>query len=203
VASHAAVADTVTHPAENLSAIYLAALKAVAGHGHLVRDHDEAGRKVAEICRAAEAKSVALANLPPALQDAIAGACEEAGLQCLCPPYDPATLPLALDGVEVGVTGAAFAIAQTGTMAEVTQDDSTRLVSGLPRTHIALAYEAQLIPTLLEAAGKMRACFADNPEHIAISFISGPSRTGDIEMILTLGVHGPEVFHGILVGEAR
>jgi len=184
---------------ETLVETFVKAVEAVAGHGHRVRDLGAAARKVAAICSASEAKSVALANLPDDLEAAIAEAVGAEGIACMRPPYDPATLPNALDGVDIGVTGAAFAIAETGTVAEVTEDDVVRIVSGLPRTHVAIARQSTLVPTLREAAARLRTVFAEHPDHVAVSFISGPSRTGDIEMILTLGVHGPETFHAILV----
>ena len=52
---------------------------------------------------------------------------------------------------------------------------------------------------LEDAAPRLRALFQENPRNCVVSFISGPSRTGDIEMILTLGVHGPETAHAIIV----
>jgi L-lactate dehydrogenase complex protein LldG len=58
--------------------------------------------------------------------------------------------------------------------------------------HISLIREQDLIATLDEAAPIIRKAFEENPQHCTVSFISGPSRTGDIAMQLTLGVHGPQ-----------
>lgn len=186
----------------DFAAVFQEALEAVAGHAHFESDARAVADRVLQIAQQAGARSMALAQLPEALLEAITAGCANADIACLSPPYDPQTLPNALDGIEIGVTGGEFAIAQTGTIAEITQDDATRIVSGLPRTHIAIAPRSKLVPTLLEAAPLLREHFARHNDHVAVSFISGPSRTGDIEMILTLGVHGPETFHAILMGDA-
>ena len=105
------------------------------------------------------------------------------------------------DRAEVGVTAAEFAIAETGTMVEVAENDANRLVSSLPRIHVCLVRTDALIGTLSDAAPLLREVFALHDKNCVVSFISGPSRTGDIEMKLTLGVHGPEFAHAVLVSE--
>ncbi len=89
---------------------------------------------------------------------------------------------------EVGVTGVDAAIAETGTLALVSSADHPRTASLLPPVHLAIVRTADLVPTL-------RTCFARLRDRIpsasAINFITGPSRTADIELQLTLGVHGP------------
>lgn len=106
-----------------------------------------------------------------------------------------------LDKTPIGVTAAAFAIAQTGTLAELVRDDSHRLVSALPRTHIGVVYARDIVDTLRGSAQRLREVMAEGHPNVAVSFISGPSRTGDIEMILTLGVHGPEIAHAVIIAE--
>lgn len=180
---------------------FLQAHAAVGGKPCVVRSFEEAAIQVTAILREAGAARVALAALEPALEEAIAKTAAAEGLEVLRPPYDPAGLPESLDGVHAGVTGCAFAIAETGTLAEIAVDDAVRLVSGLPRIHIGIAHARELVPTLRGAAARLRAIFEEHPRNLAISFISGPSRTGDIEMILTLGVHGPEQAHALLLAE--
>jgi L-lactate dehydrogenase complex protein LldG len=65
--------------------------------------------------------------------------------------------------------------------------------------HVGVVWEGDLRATLKEASGPLRAFFQENAEHATATFISGPSRTADIEMRLTLGVHGPEVAHTVIV----
>jgi L-lactate dehydrogenase complex protein LldG len=164
---------------------FVEAFHAVRGHAHVAPNHDAAVAQIAAIVREAGATCVALA-----------------GVQVLGPSYESATLPLALDGPTIGITGMAFGIAQTGTLAEVCTDDAVRLVSGLPRTHIGVVYASDLAPTLHDAAPRLRALFTQHDANVTVSFISGPSRTGDIELVLTLGVHGPETAHAVIIEDA-
>ena len=134
-------------------------------------------------------------------QAAFAGVCQAHGLRLLQPPYAADTLPGAIDEAEVGITWMDFAIARTGTLVETALDDATRLASALPRTHIGLVSAREFVDELEAAAPRIRQTLLDNPENCTVSFLSGPSRTGDIEMKLTLGVHGPESAHVIVLAE--
>ncbi|MCC6144083.1 MAG: lactate utilization protein, partial [Candidatus Hydrogenedentes bacterium] len=144
---------------------------------------------------------IALAQLPPGMAERLCAAARERSIDVLAPPYLGPDVPRTIDTAAIGVTGISFAIAQSGTLVEVVTEDSARLVSALPRTHIAVFPADQVVPDLVGAADRMRQIFADHSRGVAVSFISGPSRTGDIEMILTLGVHGPETAHAIAVRE--
>ena len=93
---------------------------------------------------------------------------------------------------DVGISSVEFAIASTGTVVEVTTDDSDRLISSLPEVHIAFLRASQIVNTLEEAAVRLRALYQQYESNCNITFISGPSRTADIEMKLFLGVHGPQ-----------
>ncbi len=184
---------------ETLANTFKAAFEAVSGHAYLVRTQAEVSELIARIAREAGAERIAFAELDDDLVDDAARQCEAAGMAVLRSPYASATAIAELDQVQVGVTGANFGIAETGTLAEVVFDDASRLVSSLPRTHIGVVYAKDLVETLRGSAERMTQLYKDHPENIMVSYISGPSRTGDIEMILTLGVHGPEYAHAILV----
>ena len=118
-------------------------------------------------------------------------------IRVLEPPYPAKGLPELLDAAQVGITGVDWGIAETSTLVEVCTDDAVRLVSGLPRTHIGILRASALVEKFTDAAAPLH-----HPENCSISFISGPSRTGDIEMILTLGVHGPERAHAIIIEDS-
>jgi L-lactate dehydrogenase complex protein LldG len=118
------------------------------------------------------------------------------------PPYTGDALPSEIDSAAVGATGIEFAIAETGTLVEVSRNDATRLVSALPRTHVGVVSAREFVPGLFDAAPRMRGILRDNPRDCVISFLSGPSRTGDIELRLTLGVHGPEEAHALILDAA-
>lgn len=184
---------------EALANTFKAAFEAVSGHAYIVRTQREVCDLILKISQEAGAKKVALAELPEGVMDEAAQQCIAAGMDVLRPPYEAATALKAIDQADIGITGARFGIAETGTLAEVVFEDASRLVSSLPRTHIGIVHARDLEPTLRGSGARMTKLYQDNPENIMISFISGPSRTGDIEMILTLGVHGPEFAHAILI----
>jgi L-lactate dehydrogenase complex protein LldG len=118
---------------------------------------------------------------------------------CWLPPTVPErTLRLkALDDVVVGITGAHAALADTGSLIVVSGPGRGRIASLLPPVHIAVIRAEQLSPSL----GHF---LASNP-HVAdmgsnLVAITGPSRTGDIEGTLVLGVHGPGDLQVVLIG---
>jgi L-lactate dehydrogenase complex protein LldG len=173
--------------------------ESLAGIIHRVSGTNAAADQVIAILQEKKAAKVAVGMLPEELSSALELRFAEAGMELLKPPFNNAEMPGALDSVEVGISWAAFAIADTGAIVEFATDDSHRLVSALPRVHIAVFRAADMIETLKEAATPIRNFYLENPLNATVSFISGPSRTGDIEMRLILGVHGPAETHAIII----
>jgi L-lactate dehydrogenase complex protein LldG len=96
-----------------------------------------------------------------------------------------------LETCNAGITGCDALVAQTGSVLLTSRSAGGRALSVLPPHHIVLARVSQLLPDLPEAFAYLRRTYApDYPSFI--SFITGPSRTGDIERILVLGAHGPK-----------
>lgn len=89
----------------------------------------------------------------------------------------------------VGVTGAFCAIAETGTLMMLSGADTPATTSLLPETHVAVLDPARIVATMEDAWDLLRKEYKQPPR--AINFISGPSRTADIEQTVTLGAHGP------------
>jgi L-lactate dehydrogenase complex protein LldG len=93
---------------------------------------------------------------------------------------------------QVGLTGADAAIAATGTLIVSTGPGKGRIPTVLAPNYIVVIEAAQILPRLENWVAQQR---TDNlslfRDHANVCFISGPSRTGDIEMTLILGVHGP------------
>jgi len=111
------------------------------------------------------------------------------------PPARRKTLTAASD-IRVGITGALAGLADTGTLVLPGGAGKGRLVSLLPPVHIALLHITDLYPSLMHFI----AAHPDAARSTAnLNFISGPSRTADIEQTLTLGVHGPKFVHVILL----
>lgn len=145
--------------------------------------------------------TLATAGLPTRLLDAVQAACDAHGVTLITSPFAGMSLPDAVDRAGIGITMAAFAVAETGSIVELTTHDAGRLVSSLPRVHVCILRRDTIVPTLPEAAPLMRQAF-QSAGPMTVTFISGPSRTGDIEMKLTLGVHGPEIMHVIILDRA-
>ncbi|MDP1718642.1 MAG: lactate utilization protein C [Burkholderiales bacterium] len=96
----------------------------------------------------------------------------------------------------VGITGAFCAIAETGTLMTLSGPHTPAAVSLLPETHIAVVHKTRIVRGMEDAWELLRAEFEHLPR--AVNFISGPSRTADIEQTVTLGAHGPYRVHIIL-----
>ena len=97
----------------------------------------------------------------------------------------------------VGITGAFCAIAETGTLMTLSGPRTPAAVSLLPETHIAIVRASCIVPGMEEAWQRLRSRPGFTPR--AVNFISGPSRTADIEQTVVLGVHGPYRVHILLV----
>jgi len=97
---------------------------------------------------------------------------------------------LDLEACDVGVTSCDALIAQTGSVLVTSRSTGGRALSILPPHHLVIARREQLVADLPAAFALIQQQYApDYPS--MISFITGPSRTGDIERILVLGAHGP------------
>jgi L-lactate dehydrogenase complex protein LldG len=104
----------------------------------------------------------------------------------------------AREGDLVGITGSFCAVAETGTLMLCSSPASPATVSLLPETHIAIVDAARIVPAMEDAWARVREELGELPR--SVNFVSGPSRTGDIEQTIVLGAHGPYRVHVILVG---
>jgi L-lactate dehydrogenase complex protein LldG len=103
----------------------------------------------------------------------------------------------ARDADLVGITGCFCAVAETGTLMMCSAPDTPAAVSLLPETHIAVVQALRIVPYMEDAWNLARAELGSLPR--AVNFISGPSRTGDIEQTIVLGAHGPYRVHLVIV----
>lgn len=104
----------------------------------------------------------------------------------------------AADTDRVGVTGCFCALAETGSLMLRSSVATPSSVSLLPETHIALLSAADIVPGMEEAWQRLRANAGDTLPR-AVNFISGPSRTADIEQTVVIGAHGPYRVHLLVV----
>jgi len=97
----------------------------------------------------------------------------------------------------VGITGCFCAIAETGTLMLLSGRDTFASAALLPETHIAIVPASRIVAAMEDGFALARAECGELPR--ATNFISGPSRTGDIEQTIVLGAHGPYRVHVIIV----
>lgn len=106
--------------------------------------------------------------------------------------------PHEINMADAGITMPDLAVAETGTLVEITQDQKDRLVSTIPRIHACLLNRENIVRRLQDLTGVMSEEIKNRGA--VITLISGPSKTADIELRLVVGVHGPHQVHVILYG---
>jgi L-lactate dehydrogenase complex protein LldF len=173
------VSSTADHqlPFADCQSQFTSELTALGGH---VVPTDNPTR---EVIRFLKSRGVDRIHLEPNTLDESALAA--AGIETTSAP-DP--------GIRVGVTKAVCGLADTGSILEADGEGFPLHASLLPEVHIAILKQSVILPSLEEAMNLVR-------ETKAAVFITGPSRTADIEMTLTIGVHGPGELQVFLVDD--
>jgi L-lactate dehydrogenase complex protein LldG len=103
------------------------------------------------------------------------------GVELISPNSDKHTIAQC----DLGITEADYILPETGTLVLRSSAEKPRAVSLAPRVHLALVHPSMLRPD-------MHQVFAEAKDSHYLVFITGPSRTADIELTVTLGVHGPK-----------
>ena len=98
---------------------------------------------------------------------------------------------------KLGITGVYCALAENGTLMLLSGKNTHATTSLLPETHIAIVPASRIVRTMEDAWDLLRQERGGLPRQV--NFVSGPSRTADIEMTLVLGAHGPFRVHVIVV----
>jgi L-lactate utilization protein LutC len=177
---------------------------AVGGEAFVVSDLKAARELLAQLLNLLQARSAVcwqhelLMRLE--LSDLLATAAIEAHDYGRLEPLAAAGRRQLLLACDVGITSCDWAIAETGTLMMCARPGHERVASLLPPTHIAILERKQIVPDLIDAFQRL----ADNrtgelPSNV--TFITGPSKTGDIELQLTTGVHGPGKWRAIVIAE--
>src|SRR5262245_19344606 len=176
----------------------------VGGRFYAAKTPEAALQYIEDIC--SERKATTIIGWDSALPNAIAlqERLRKSGIEFVV-EADAGEFRRAVTTADVGVSGVDFALADTGTLVLVAREGQARSVSLLPPVHIALVRLSQIIsglddlfPLLNQQSGA-----SDGAVSSAITFITGPSRTADIELTLVVGVHGPQQLHVILLGADR
>ena len=140
----------------------------------------------------------------------------QGGATIAAPGWDPASLPLLqercseakievltenlreqAERIHTGLTLADWGIAETGTLVHESSSEDLRLATMLSETHVAVLPVSRLKPDVWALEEELNGLMQSPPRYLA--FITGASRTADIERVLTLGVHGPLELHLLLL----
>jgi L-lactate utilization protein LutC len=195
----------------DLAARFTESLTAAQGEVIRAENLDEAWKRLGDLLRELEAENIVANHEPPisnpsaplrtSLQSLISQS-PISSLQSLnylnwhIAGQSSGELKAACETADVGLTSAEAAFAETGTIVVSSGPGKSRLVSLLPPIHIALVPESKLTADIFTWAVARQGNLPANTV-----FISGPSKTADIEMTLVKGVHGPKRFIVILYGD--
>ena len=114
-----------------------------------------------------------------------------AGIEAAARPAEDADL--------TGLTGCFCAVSETGTLMLLSGPATPKTPALLPETHIAVVRTSRIVRTMEDSLALLRAEVGEPPR--AITYISGPSRTADIEQTIVIGAHGPYRVHAVLLAE--
>ena len=172
---------------------------AAGGFVHVVADVPAAADAVVMLLGERSARRILLGNGPVVDALGLADRLASAGVETVAVASpDQVGRRGSFFAADAGVSGVDHLIAETGSVVLLSRPDQPRSLSLLPPLHVAVAERSQIIPDLfdlfeLQQAARPPSC---------LSLITGPSKTGDIELRLVTGVHGPGEIHVVLIAGA-
>ena len=187
----------MSHNSSNLISTFQKEIESLKGEVHLASGPEEIANIILGVAANTNCK-LAIIESSIGSSNEIQSVLIKHGIETASLADSASTLEL-LSRADMGITHADLAISQTGTVIIKTTRDEDRLVSCLPRVHIVIISTDKLVDRLTDATVYLKNNLQTH-EPCAISFVSGPSRTSDIEMKQILGVHGPHQVHVILYG---
>lgn len=176
---------------------FIEELEALGGHGMRVEDLEEAREYVLELAREGEAKLLVRWDVNELEDLGVDAPLGEAGVEVVV-WRDLEDFRGVAGKADIGLSTAAWAIAETGTLVLEGGPGMGRSVTLLPPTYVAVVPVGRILRTVPQAIGKYSGDAGGLPANVC--FHTGPSRSGDIEMALFVGMHGPGDVHVILVG---
>lgn len=168
--------------------------KNVSAEVFRVKTAVEASEVIANLARFTNAEKVVMVDGPLQLAAGISDTLKSLGIAVHCGAVDICTH---VETADIGISSVEFGIAETGSVCQNAYAIEDRLVSSLPPVHVAFMNSSNIVPGIDDALDIISRSF----NHGYISFITGPSRTADIERVLTIGVHGPSRFVIVAVDE--
>ncbi len=181
-------------PIEDPPERFLEELELLGGHGKKVETLSEARDYVLSLARERNAKLLVRWDVEELEALGVDELLEEAGIEVVI-WRDLEDFREVAASADIGVTTAEWAVAETGSLMLVGGPGKGRSVTLLPSVHVAVVPVNRVLGTVPEAIGK----YSDGEVPANLCFHTGPSRTGDIEMTLSIGVHGPGEVHVVLV----
>lgn len=122
-----------------------------------------------------------------------------AGLDWSAAPHLEKLSGPALESDQVGLAAAFAGIAETGTLMLTSGPDNPTTNNFLPENHVVVLPASSLLGSYEDAWDALRAATGRGSMPRAVNYVSGPSRTGDIEQTILLGAHGPRRLHVVVV----
>jgi L-lactate utilization protein LutC len=176
-------------------------LVAAGSQADVVADAAAATSLALELVHAKDARRVLLGRGPILDALGLAERLRERGLEVtVVDMLSPGAQQDPLFQADLGISGVAHAIAETGTLVMATGPADPRSLSLLPPVHIAVVGRSQLLPDLFDLFAELEPGKDRLPA--CLTLITGPSKTGDIELKLVTGVHGPGELHVIVVADS-
>jgi L-lactate dehydrogenase complex protein LldG len=188
-----------SEPIEDPASRFIEELEALGGHGKRVGSLDEARECVLELAREREAKLLVRWDVDELEELRIDGPLGEAGVEVIV-WRDLEDFREVAGKADIGLSTAAWAIAETGTLVLEGGPGKGRTVTLLPPTYVAVVPVERILQTVPEAIEKYAGGEEAGGLPANVCFHTGPSRSGDIEMSLFVGMHGPGDVHVVLVG---
>ena len=181
---------------EDPPARFIEELEALGGHGKRVENLEEAREYVLDLAREREAKLLLRWDVDDLEDLGVDAALGETGVE-VAVWRDLADFREIAGKADIGLSTAEWAIAETGTLVLEGGPGKGRTVTLLPPTYVALMPVERILRTVPEAIEKYAGEARGLPANVC--FHTGPSRSGDIEMSLFVGMHGPGDVHVVLV----
>ena len=153
-----------------------------------VKNMEEVFRYGVDLTMKQGGKTIAAPALSPEEAEVLGRLCESNGLRLLTGP-----LRSHLEGIHTAITHADWAVAETATLVLDSTSEDVRLATMLSETHVAYVPVSRIRGDMMALENELDQLMKVPPRYLA--FISGASRTADIERVLTIGVHGPQELH--------
>lgn len=179
-------------PGIGLIDLFRERIEAVSGNCMIVADESEAASSLKQVIELNKLQRIAVSESPIVgrLMRQVDGNAEMLSNSA----------PEALFDCDAGITSVQWAIAETGTLVLESKSERHRLVSLIPPMHIAIVEAGRIRRTMSEV---LAAVSTAGELSRTVTFITGPSRTSDIELTLAIGVHGPGKLHVILIENVK